>query len=424
MSVKIKNVIPNSPCGIEGIKSGDELISIDGNEIFDVLDFDFYRSDGDINLKIKSADGTHFVYSASHDPGLCFDTYLMDKKQSCKNKCIFCFVDQMPKGMRDSLYFKDDDSRLSFLFGNYITLTGLSEREINRIISLHIAPINISVHTMNPDLRVRMMKNPKAGESLDIIRRFADGGIAMNTQIVLCPGINDGKELEFSLERLWEYYPAVQSIAVVPVGITKYRENLPSLRTFTSEEAVKQIEIIDKFNSTHEAIAYAADELYLIAGLQIPRADYYNDYCQLENGVGMWRNLHDEFSLALCEADSCNSGEIHIATGVAAFPLLSELVASFLKKFPKANITVHKIINNFFGETVTVAGLITAGDIINQLDGKVHGTLLIPSCMLKTADEPIFLDDISVSELSERLNVNTAVTDGSGYDLVRLLCEI
>lgn len=420
MSVIIDSVKPGSPCFLDGIRKGDVLLTVDGNEIFDVLDYDYFCSDGDITLRIEASDGVRTVYSKSPDAGLGFETYLMDKKQSCRNKCIFCFVDQMPAGMRESLYFKDDDSRLSFLFGNYITLTGISEREVKRIISMHISPVNISVHTMNPELRVAMMKNPAAGKRLDIIRRFAEGGVAMNTQLVLCPGYNDNEELEYSLNGLWKYYPAVQSIAVVPVGITKYRENLPPLRLFTAEEAAKQIAIVDRFNASRGHIAYCSDEFYLAAGIPVPDASYYNDYCQIENGVGMWRSLSDEFYDALGTADGYAAGSLHIATGVAARPLLSELSSAFAEKFPQADITVHGIVNDFFGHSVTVAGLLTARDIIAQLSGKVSGTLVIPSCMLKTPQEPVFLDDVSVGELSDALGVKVIVTDGSGYDL----CDI
>ena len=422
MSVIIKNVKKFSSCSLHGLKAGDVLLSVNGNEIFDVLDYDYYCSEDVLELQYQHKDKikTAKIHNSDNN-GLEFETYLMDKKQCCKNKCVFCFVDQMPSGMRESLYFKDDDSRLSFLFGNYITLTGISEREVQRIIDMHICPINISVHTMNPPLRVEMMKNPNAGKSLDIIRRFAEGNIKMNTQLVLCPGINDGDELDFSLRELYKYHPSVQSIAVVPVGLTKFREGLPPLRLFTPDEAKQTIEIVDKFNFECAHIAYCADELYLNAGLPVPEAEYYDGYVQLENGVGMWRCFLDEFNQALQNGNtSCPGHPIHIATGVAAYPLMKQCADLFMAKNPDADITVHEIQNDFFGHSVTVAGLLTAKDIITQLDGKITGELVICETMLKTKDEPIFLDDIHYLDLGRRLGITVTVTDGSGENLVNI----
>jgi putative radical SAM enzyme (TIGR03279 family) len=419
MAVIISDVKKFSACYLRGIRAGDKLISINGNEVFDVLDFDYYCTEDRLSLLFESKGKTKTVNLKSSNTGLIFETYLMDKKQHCKNKCVFCFVDQMPKGMRESLYFKDDDSRLSFLFGNYITLTGISEREVERVINLHIYPINISVHTMNPELRVKMMGNPNAGKSLDIIRRFYEGKIDMNTQLVLCPGLNDGEELDFSLVSLAKYAPYVKSIAVVPVGMTKFRDGLFPLRPFSKEEAIDTIERVDRFNEKYGHFAYCADELYILAEKEMPNTDYYNDYVQLENGVGLWTSLKDEFLYSLeNEVLKKSSEEKHIATGVAAYPLISELAETFNIK-TGSEIIVHKIVNNFFGESVTVAGLLTATDIEEQLSGKISGELIINDCMLKTKEEPIFLDDVSVDELAEKMGVKITVTDGSGYDLLR-----
>ncbi len=429
LAVKIKDVLPDSYSFKAGLMAGDNLVSINGNEIFDVLDYRFYiqgrklslvfTSDGEEkNANIRKSD--EFA-----DIGLEFETYLMDKQHSCKNKCIFCFVDQMPKGMRDTLYFKDDDSRLSFLFGNYITLTGLCPREVQRIIDMHISPVNISVHTMNPTLRVEMMKNPHAGESLDILKELYDNNIEMNTQLVLCPGINDGDELRYSLEQLGKMYPAVKSIAAVPVGLTKYREGLYPLRTYTKEEAESVINIIDEFNAHFaycnggKILAYASDELYLLAEKPLPDADYYGEFSQLDNGVGVCALLKDEFINALNDTESKEiNRKVTIATGEAAYSLLCELSALCEAKFNGLSVQVKKITNDFFGETVTVAGLITGKDFINQLKKTNFGdALLIPRVSLRNEGDK-FLDGVTIDELSEELNIKTIPVENDGYKLL------
>lgn len=432
MAVKIDSVIENSYGANAGVLPCDTLISINGNEIFDVLDYRFYiqakklslileRSGETVEVKIRKSD----EYA---DIGLEFRTYLMDKQHSCKNKCIFCFVDQMPKGMRDTLYFKDDDSRMSFLFGNYITLTGLCEREIQRIIDMHISPVNISVHTMNPELRVKMMKNPHAGECLKILDRLSENRIDMNTQLVLCPGINDGDELRFSLEELSKLSPSVKSIAAVPVGLTKYRDGLHELRTYTKEEASKVIDIIDEFNA-HFAfynegriLAYASDEFYLIAERELPNADYYGEFSQLDNGVGVCALLKDEFLDALENEESREiNRNITIATGYAAYDLLSELSGKAMEKFNGLNINVVKIKNHFFGETVTVAGLITGADFKEQLKSLNLGEyLLIPRVSLRNEGDK-FLDDVTIEELAEFLDIKTYAVENDGYKLLEMI---
>ena len=429
MSVKVENVIEGSYGLKAGIRPCDEILKINSHEIFDVLDYRFYIQAKKLNIEILRNGESVTVNIRKSDEfadiGLEFQTYLMDKQHSCKNKCIFCFVDQMPKGMRDTLYFKDDDSRMSFLFGNYITLTGLCEREVQRIIDMHISPVNISVHTMNPQLRVEMMKNRFAGESLKIIDRFSENGISMNTQLVLCPGINDGKELRFSLEELAKYYPSVKSIAAVPVGITKYRDGLYPLRPYTKDEASKVIDIIDEFNAhcsfynNGEILAYASDEFYLIAERALPSADYYGEFSQLDNGVGVCALLKDEFFDALENEDAKEINKtITIATGCAAYELLCELAKTAEEKFKGLKINVVKVKNDFFGHTVTVAGLITGVDFKNQLkDVDLGDELLIPRVSLRNEGDK-FLDDVTIEELSEFLNIKVTAVESDGAVLL------
>lgn len=432
MAVRVTGVKKFSTAYLRGIRENCVINSINGHEIVDVLDYDFYIKEKKLSIDFTDANGVNKVTSILKKPeddiGLNFETYLMDRQQCCKNKCVFCFIDQMPKGMRDTLYFKDDDSRLSFLTGSYITLTNLSEREVERIIEMHISPINISVHTMNPSLRVEMMKHPKAGESLDIIRRFAEAGIAMNTQLVLCPGINDGKELEFSLNELSKYYPAVQSIAAVPVGLTKHREGLCHLEMYNKETASAVIDMIEcfsdhflYFNGTR--LAFAADEFYIKAERKIPDAAFYEDFSQLENGVGMWASLREEFYEALENETDFETEKRHlsIATGDAAYPLLKELAEAACEKFSNIKVDVYKIINEFFGESVTVAGLIVGRDLIGQLKDKDLGDeLLIPSVMLRFEGD-LFLDNVSIDEASEELGIKITPSNSDGYELLNLI---
>lgn len=434
MSVKVEKVLSDSYGEKAGILKDDILVSINGNDIFDVLDYRFYiqarklslsllRNGQEVNLNIRKSDELA-------DIGLEFETYLMDKQHSCKNKCIFCFVDQMPKGMRDTLYFKDDDSRMSFLFGNYITLTGLCEREVQRIMDMHISPVNISVHTMNPELRVKMMKNPNAGKVLEILDRFSEKDIEMNTQLVLCPGINDGKELRFSLEELSKLYPSVKSIAAVPVGLTKYREGLYPLRTYTKEEAAEVIDIIDEFNAHFswfndgKNLAYASDEFYLIAERPLPDSNYYGEFSQLDNGVGMCTLLKEEFKRALDETPARElNRRLTLATGYAAYDLLKELCAMAQAKFKGLDIDVVKIKNEFFGDTVTVAGLVTGADFKEQLKDKDLGeAVLIPRVSLRNEGDK-FLDDVTVEQLSEALKIPVIPVPNDGYKLLDTIID-
>ncbi len=432
MAVRIKSVIKNSAAYGRGIKDGDVLLSLNRNPVNDFLDYQFYAKEKEILVEFQSGDKRKFTRirkNEEDDLGLEFDNFLMDEQHHCKNKCIFCFIDQLPGGMRKTLYFKDDDSRLSFLFGNYITLTNLTERDVERIIEMHISPVNISVHTMNKELRVRMMKNKRAGECLDIIGRLAEKGIEINTQLVLCPGINDGEELRYSLDELGKLYPGVKSIAAVPVGVTKYREGLFEMPEYNKETAGEVIDIItafgDDFKKKHGTrLAYAADEFYLKAERKIPDGAYYESYSQIENGVGMWTSTKEEFLSAL--ADSDYSGEakcLSLATGVAAAPLMRELCAAVTEKYPAVKINVYTILNDFFGHSITVAGLITGGDLINQLkDKNLRGKLLIPSVMLRSEGD-IFLDDVSLEEAERELGAEITPVSCDGYELLSTILE-
>lgn len=438
MPVKIKNVKRFSACGLHGINSGDLLLSVDGNEIEDVLDYDFYMTDGKVSLEFLCGEKTKNVKTTKEKCGLEFETYLMDKQQGCKNKCIFCFIDQLPKGMRKTLYFKDDDSRLSFLFGNYITLTNISEHEIERIIKMHISPVNISVHTMNPELRVRMMKNPNAGESLKIIKRFADAGIKMNTQLVLCPGFNDGEELKYSLNELSKLYPSVCSIAAVPVGLTKYRDGLEPLTPFNKKTAGDVIDIMEKFGDEFKEkngtrLCFPADEFYLKAERELPNEDFYEDYPQIENGVGMWTSFkadyYDFFENLNENSSLFKEKTVSFATGAAAYPLMCDLAKEIEENLPQIKVNVYKIKNEFFGESITVAGLITGQDLINQLKGKNLGqALFITSNMIigsyQEENENIFLDDVTLSGAQEELSVNIIPVSEDVSEIMQKISEV
>ena len=431
MSVIIKSVDSKSPADKAGLKAGDTLISINKNDIMDVLDYRFYQNNA--KLKIEYIDDKGKIKHKRikkqdyEELGLNFETYLMDKQHSCLNKCVFCFIDQLPKGMRDSLYFKDDDSRLSFLFGNYITLTNITEHEIERIIKMHISPINISVHTTNPELRVKMMKNKNAGKVLSVIKRFNDAGIKINCQLVLCPGYNDGEELKRTLSDLTELQNA-ECIAAVPVGLTKYRDGLADLVPFNHRTAAETIDIIDRYGE--ECIKkygsrriYASDEFYLLAKRQMPDADYYGEFLQLENGVGLWALLLKESTDAIAEEEYKleQKRKISVVTGVAAYPLITEIVDKCKQKWDNLECKVYKIKNNFFGEKITVAGLVTATDIKEQLKGENLGEeLLIPAVMLRKEGD-MFLDSITLNELSRDLGVKITPVDNDGYSLIDAL---
>ncbi len=428
MSVIISDVEKKSPAYKKGIKPLDTLVSIDGNAIMDVLDYRFYQNNSKLKVEYINKKGkikTVKIRKKEYEElGLAFETYLMDEKRSCRNKCVFCFIDQLPKGLRDSLYFKDDDSRLSFLFGNYITLTNITEHEVERIIKMHISPINISVHTTNPELRVKMMNNKNAGRVLDIIKRFDDAGIKINCQMVLVPQMNDGKELERTLSDLTSLKNA-ECIAAVPVGLTGHREGLEKIEPFCKETAAKVIDIIDSFGDRcvenyGERRVYAADEFYILAERQLPDASYYGEFLQLENGVGLVPLLLSEVKEAINNTDYklTNKRIITMVTGEAAFPFISEIVDKISNKWDNLECKVIAIKNNFFGGRITVAGLVTATDIKEQLKGIDLGEeLLIPSVMLRDAGD-MFLDSVTVEQLSNDLNVKITAVDNDGYVLL------
>lgn len=429
--VKIISVEPKSYADRKGIVSDDVLISINGNDINDVLDYRFYLAERKVTLLCKRGD-EEFTVAISKgeydDIGLDFETPLMDKKHTCKNGCIFCFIDQNPEGLRESLYFKDDDSRLSFLHGNYITLTNMSDEDVARIVKMRFSPINISVHTTNPELRVKMMKNKRAGEVLKYLDEFKNAGLSMCAQIVLCRGINSGSELERTMNDLAGYFPELVSVAVVPAGLTKFRDKLYPLADFSAKEAGEVIDLIDKFGIEHKnkfgtRLIYAADEFYIKAKREIPDKDYYEDYSQIENGVGMLRSFADEFGIGCDDliesASNLNRArEVSVVTGSAAYPMISDMAARLEKIIPGLKINIYEIINNFFGESITVSGLLTGKDIAEQLSGKKLGEeLLIPQNCLRYGEE-IFLCGMTVAELSEKLSVPIRACGSDGFDFI------
>ena len=424
MSVTITGVATDSPAARKRIRPGDVLVKINGRAIEDVLDYRFYMPDTRLCLTLLRGKHRRLVRvrkAPFEEIGLEFDTYLMDKQRACRNNCIFCFIDQLPPGMRESLYFKDDDSRLSFLFGNYITLTNLTEHEISRIIEMHISPINVSVHTTNPELRCRMMNNRFAGESLDVLHRFAQAGLDIQCQLVLVPGYNDAAELERSLRDLAALAPAIKSVAAVPVGLTKHREGLPELRGFTKQEARQVIETMTAMGEQMREQTgcrrfYPADEWYIQAELPLPDGDFYDGYPQLENGVGMLALLQEQFCEALEEAAACTAtGRTVIATGTAAAPFVRQLVEQARAKFPALHADVVAIHNDFFGDTITVSGLVTGADLLRQLENTAMDALLLPANMLR-AQGDCFLDDVTVEQVEQTLHVPLCVvpeTDGA-----------
>ena len=427
----IKSIEPGSIAEEMGIEPGDKLICINDSVIEDVFDYHFYVNDEELVVVIEKPNGEEWELEIEkdydEDLGIVFEQGLMDEYRSCRNKCIFCFIDQMPKGMRETLYFKDDDSRLSFLQGNYITLTNMSDHDIDRIINYHLEPINISFHTTNPDLRCKMLNNRFAGEALKKVDRLYDAGIAMNGQIVLCKGINDGEELERSIRDLAKYLPHLQSVSVVPVGLTKYREGLAQLEAFTKEDAVKVIETIEKWQQIFYEkyglhFIHAGDEWYILAERELPQEESYDGYLQLENGVGMLRLLLNEFEEAYNDLQGDGRElELSIATGKLAYPYLKEMVGKLQVKFPNVKVHIYDLINNFFGEKITVAGLLTGQDLIAQLKGKELGSrLLIPCNMLRDGEE-VFLDDISISDVKESLQVEVDIVKSSGWDFVETI---
>lgn len=432
--VKITGVEKNSSANKAGILPGDVLVSINGNEITDVLDYRFYITEKNLDIML-CRDGEQICVKVKKpqydDIGLEFETYLMDKKHSCRNKCIFCFIDQNPKGMREDIYFKDDDSRLSFFFGNYITLTNLKEKDIERIIKMRISPVNISVHTTNPELRIKMMNNKHAGETLKYLDMLAEGGISMNAQIVLCKGVNDGRELEKTLTDLSAYYPAIESIAVVPSGLTMHRQDLYPLEMFSPEDAASVIQIIDAKRKENEEkygqrIIQAADEWYLNAGTELPEEEYYDGYPQLDNGIGCITSQKNEI---LDEINYYKEQEfkidtlrkVSVVTGKSAYEFIKRSAELICNEFENLEITVYEAKNYFFGETITVAGLLTGSDLYKCLKDKNLGEkLFIPRVTLRHEGD-LFLDGMSREELSCNLNIDIDDISNDGGEFVRKL---
>lgn len=423
-----------------GLEPGDKIVAINETEIEDIFDYQYLSQDAYIEVLVETKDGEECLLEIDKEPdedlGIAFENGLMDDYRRCHNNCIFCFIDQMPKGMRETLYFKDDDSRLSFLQGNYVTLTNMSEHDIDRIIQYHLSPINISFQTMNPELRCKMLNNRFAGEALKKADRLFEAGITMNGQIVLCKGINDGEELAYSIERLTEYLPYLESVSVVPVGLSKYREGLFPLSPFTKEDAEAVIDLIEGWqkklyakHGTH--FIHASDEWYILAERELPPEENYDGYLQLENGVGMLRLLMDEFEEAM-EAlserrrlpDETIKGTVSMATGRLAYPYIRRLADRMEEAFPQLKILVYAIRNDFFGELITVSGLLTGQDIVAQLQDKELGErLLLPQNVLRSGED-VFLDDMHLAELEGTLQVKTDIVKSNGCDFVNSILSV
>ncbi|MBQ8339736.1 MAG: DUF512 domain-containing protein [Clostridia bacterium] len=436
--VKICAVEPRSLAEKAGVLPGDVLIAINGSEIEDVLDYRFYLAEKAVTLTLRRGGATLSlaIRKAEYDDiGLDFETPLMDKKQRCQNKCIFCFIDQLPKGLRETLYFKDDDARLSFLHGNYITLTNLRDKDIDRIIKMHISPVNVSVHTTNPTLRCDMMKNRRAGEVLSYLTRLAEAGIRLCGQIVLCRGVNDGAELDSTMTDLAAHSPALSSVSVVPAGLTRYREGLYPLTPFTPEECravIAQVNAVgDRLEQeTGNRLFCCADEFYLKAGLPLPEESYYGDYEQIENGVGLLRSLMAEFAAELeyltdyLPQNPPTHRTVSIATGKAAAPTLRLLSEMLTARVSWLSVQVFEIENNFFGPEITVAGLLTGKDMAEQLQGKTLGDALLISENTLRAERDLFLCGMTPQELSTQLSVPLQTVKNDGAALLAALLGV
>jgi len=427
----ICSVDQGSPAQRAGVRAGETLTHVNGHPIVDVLDYKFHTYDARLDLTLIDGEGRtrslRVRKNEGEDLGLNFETYLMDKARSCANRCIFCFVDQLPKGMRETLYFKDDDARLSFLMGNYITLTNLSPREVQRIIDLKVSPINVSVHTTNPELRAQMLGHRNGGAGIEIMRRFASSGIVMNCQVVACPGINDGAELDRTMEDLAGMYPGVNSVSIVPVGLTAHREGLYPLKPYDQSRAAAVIDQVESYGRLCKerfgtTMFWCSDEFYLRARRPIPADEYFEDYTQLENGVGMLRLLRTEFDSALKLEDETQVSPFSIACGVDAGDWIREIVDSAAAKCHTKSM-VYPIVNDFLGHTITVSGLITGRDLIGQLKGRELGArLLIPVNMLRHGED-VFLDDVTLAQVEAELGVKVQPVNQDGFDLCDAIFE-
>ncbi len=432
----IKSVLPDSIAEEVGIEPGDFLLTINEKEIEDIIDYRFLAVDEEITIQVEKASGEIWDIEIEKDYGeelgLDFEGGIMDKAKSCSNKCVFCFIDQLPKGMRDTLYFKDDDSRLSFLQGNFVTLTNMKEKDIDRIINYKISPINISVHTTNPELRVKMLNNRFAGEIYSRMKRLKDAGIQMHAQIVCVPGINDGEELKRTINDLYTLYPQVNNVAVVPIGITKFRKGLTHVNTFTKESSKETIEMVnelqDKFmKEVNEPFVRLSDEFYVVAGEDVPDEDFYNGFEQLEDGVGTIRYYREAIKRDLEFLDLNKKGSYTVVTGTLAYDEIKDAMDSIVSKNPKIKIDVKKIVNNYFGETITVAGLLTGTDIIEQVKDSIDTKYLImPDNMFRRGyelapEELVMLDDVTIDMLEDALDVKVIVCDYSGDGFIDII---
>jgi len=439
MNAIVKSIIPNSPASKTKAAPGDVLRKINGNVIYDILDYEFHSYDSSLLLELTCPDGKVKLIDLNKpegsELGLEFETFLIDKERHCANKCIFCFIDQLPKGMRESLYYKDDDVRLSFLQGNYVTLTNLLNKDIARIIKQRISPINVSIHTLNPKLRSFMLGGKKGGLGIKAFKALAKGGISLNCQIVCCPGINDGRELSKTIKELIQLGPCINSVSIVPVGLTRYRRELMELQPFNKEHALQTVRKVEVYSekclkSRGSRVFYCADEIYMMAGLELPGNNFYESYPQLQNGVGMMRLFITEFENALSENEETvvneqikqlTASSYSIVTGVLAHPYLTNISNTFSSRYDKIRCYVYAIENRYFGESITVSGLITGRDIITQLIGKTLGSkLFVPRNMLRSGEE-VFLDDTTVSDVSKTLGVPVRIVEQDGADLLRAL---
>ncbi|MBE7048575.1 MAG: DUF512 domain-containing protein [Ruminococcaceae bacterium] len=429
---EVFRVLPDSIASELGICPGDVVCTINGRRVADFLDYQFLTASKNILLKIQKKDGQIMEFDIENeemeDLGICFENMLFDPAKSCSNRCVFCFIDQLPPHLRQTLYFKDDDSRLSFLYGNYVTMTNMLPKDIDRLIEYRISPVNISVHTTNAKLREKMLRNRHAGRVLDYIQRLADGDIQMHMQIVLCKGLNDGEELNRTLNDLAAFHPAAVSVSVVPVGLTRYREGLYSLEPFTSADAKKVVEQVERLQQKFlqtigTRFVYLGDEFYLLAEIPLPNADSYEGFPQIENGVGMETSMEEEFMQALEENLPMGApGKTIIATGTLAYPFIDKLTALAKTRYPALDVEVVPVTNELFGGGVTVAGLLGGRDLLSALQGKSMDRLLLTSSMLK-ADEPIFLDDVTVCEVEDILHTRIVTNDNNGEAFLRSLLD-
>lgn len=439
MKNEIKEIVPGSIAEEVELEVGDRLLSINGNYVKDIIDYKYLVTDEELVIEVEKKDGEIWEIEIEkdydEDLGLVFKEGILDKPMSCHNKCVFCFIDQLPKGMRNTLYFKDDDSRLSFLQGNFLTLTNMKDEDIERIIKYKISPINVSVHTTNPELRVEMLKNRFAGNIYDILKRLAAGGIEVNTQVVCCPGINDGKELTRTIEDLYKLYPNVKSVAVVPIGVTKHRQGLTILKTFTKDTSLKQIEEVEELqekyiNDSGTPFVRLSDEFYIVAGKEFPASEHYEGFKQIEDGIGMVPLLKDTIDSTIGELKNSGSGTFTFVTGALVYPEILKIKESIEAKNQNIKISVEMIPNKFFGETITVTGLLTGTDIVNTLkEREVNEFVILPNNIIRKGyeladnDELILLDDYTIGDLSKELNRKVILCDYTGDDLISIINE-